>query len=268
MARPPCVGSSRDQMAWQVTASVAGVTLGRRLRQPQLSGLLQLMKSLERRRTRLRSFVLDASRLEGDGAEPSTLDSLREAVLTPLCSAPSRPHQLLLIGTRRVGQLALLGAVSLHEGARWAAHAELEPALRSVLGTGLAGPLGAVLSAINNELTPRGVVSQVRAVLGENPRRSLPQVAHELGQPTRTLQRNLAEAATTFVHERTHLRLELAADLLNSTEEKVELIAREVGYASLPRFIAAFRGLHTENPAAYRARRSRGRQVQPAEVSP
>lgn len=79
--------------------------------------------------------------------------------------------------------------------------------------------------------------------------------AEALATAPRSLQRELAEAGTSFSDELVAARVRVAAKLLIETDDKVEAIARAVGYATASRLAEAFRKLLGETPAEYRARR-------------
>jgi AraC-like DNA-binding protein len=111
---------------------------------------------------------------------------------------------------------------------------------------------------VNSELTPLGLVSRVRAVVGEDPTLSMRDVAARLAMAPRTLQRALSDAATTFHDERLEVRLELAASRLTRTTQKISAIAHEAGYASMPHFLSVFRARFGTSPRAFRQRHLRG----------
>jgi AraC-like DNA-binding protein len=79
--------------------------------------------------------------------------------------------------------------------------------------------------------------------------------AEALATAPRSLQRELAEAGTSFSDELVAARVRVAAQLLIATDDKVEAIARAVGYATASRLAEAFRKLLGETPAEYRAKR-------------
>ena len=79
--------------------------------------------------------------------------------------------------------------------------------------------------------------------------------AEALATAPRSLQRELAEAGTSFSDELVAARVRVAAQLLIATDDKVEAIARAVGYATASRLAEAFRKVHGETPAEYRAKR-------------
>jgi len=79
--------------------------------------------------------------------------------------------------------------------------------------------------------------------------------AEALAMAPRSLQRELAEVGTSFSDELVAARVRVAAQLLIETDDKVEAVARAVGYATASRLAEAFRKLLGETPAEYRAKR-------------
>ena len=86
-------------------------------------------------------------------------------------------------------------------------------------------------------------------------RASIDAAAEALATAPRSLQRELADAGTSFSDELVAARVRVAAQLLIATDDKVEAIARAVGYATASRLAESFRKLLGETPAEYRARR-------------
>ena len=82
----------------------------------------------------------------------------------------------------------------------------------------------------------------------------LERVARVLGTSERTLQRMLAEAGTSFRSEVHRVRTQLARALLLGPDraEKVETIARTVGFSSVSHFVAAFRRAVGQTPDQFR----------------
>lgn len=85
----------------------------------------------------------------------------------------------------------------------------------------------------------------------------LPAVARRLGVATRSLQRALRASGTSFRDELAQLRIEAAKQSLRERDDKIETIARRLGFASLPAFTTLFGRLVGEPPAAYRSRHRR-----------
>jgi AraC-like DNA-binding protein len=120
-----------------------------------------------------------------------------------------------------------------------------------------------LLSALD-ELAPivdeaQGVTPLVRTLRGQLARSldepTLVAVARTLGMTTRTLQRDLRRDGTSFSNELTAARVRAARTMLETTDEKVEVIARRVGCASSSQLSLIFRRNVGETPAQYRVRR-------------
>ncbi len=79
--------------------------------------------------------------------------------------------------------------------------------------------------------------------------------ARSLGMSLRTLQRQLAASATSFSDELARARLGKAKELLASSEEKIDVIAGQVGFASASHFGRFFAAATGEAPSGWRARR-------------
>lgn len=79
--------------------------------------------------------------------------------------------------------------------------------------------------------------------------------AAALATAPRSLQRALADAGTSFSEELVAARVRVAAELLVTTNDKIEVIARAVGYATASRLAEVFRRRLGQTPAQYRASR-------------
>lgn len=103
--------------------------------------------------------------------------------------------------------------------------------------------------------TPR-TVPRLRALLDGNLiDMRLEEAARVLGVSTRTLQRQLSEAETTFTDELSEARIRAARRMLVETDASLTAIALDVGCKSLQQFSALFRRRVGESPSAFRARR-------------
>jgi AraC-like DNA-binding protein len=87
---------------------------------------------------------------------------------------------------------------------------------------------------------------------------TLASAAKLLGKSDRSLQRELARANTSFRAEQTRARVRVAEGLLASGDDKIEAIARQLGFASVPAFTALFGRIAGESPVEFRRRRGRG----------
>jgi AraC-like DNA-binding protein len=84
---------------------------------------------------------------------------------------------------------------------------------------------------------------------------TLASAAQALGRSERSLQRELARANTSFRAELTRARIRVAESLLASSDDKVETIAHQLGFASLPAFTTLFGEVVGESPGEFRKRR-------------
>jgi AraC-like DNA-binding protein len=116
-----------------------------------------------------------------------------------------------------------------------------------------------VLLELEHELRMRSsqTVEALRRVLVDSPGRSLRNAARALGVSTRTLQRALRLAHTSFRAESARAQIEVAESLLLDPKHKIASVAREVGFSSLASFAAAFRRFTGETPSAWRSRQRR-----------
>ena len=80
--------------------------------------------------------------------------------------------------------------------------------------------------------------------------------ATALNLSTRSLQRHLRLAGTSFRSELDRARVRAAEDLLLHSDTKIEVIARELGWSSSAHFTDRFRQLKGESPSEFRARQS------------
>lgn len=101
--------------------------------------------------------------------------------------------------------------------------------------------------------TPR-LLFRLRALLDQDPSGpSVQEVAQRLGLSSRSLQRRLIEARTTFRAELLAARLRMAQRLLVESDHKITAIALEVGCGSSQHLSALFRRMTGETPSAWRA---------------
>ena len=75
-----------------------------------------------------------------------------------------------------------------------------------------------------------------------------------LGVSERSLQRQLRQEGTSFRREVDAARIRAARTLLADTDQKITVIALEVGCATLQHFSALFRRMTGETPSEWRAR--------------
>lgn len=245
--------SGHDLVLWHPTRAVLGATLPRRLSTDGVLPVASAVERLVRERRAAKTLVLDVSRVHSEGCDESTLSAFRRFVLDPLVQHPARLTQALLVGGKGFAQSALIGSFVLARPTfSWVMHERLDGALAE-----LELEAAEVLGAVSSELAPLGLVSRVRALIGDDPSLGLRDVARALSLAPRSLQRTLAESATTYAQERLDVRLEMAASQLMRTSEKTENIAHRVGYASLAHFLTVFKHRFGSSPREFRARHSR-----------
>lgn len=249
--------SGGDAMAYSPERTVVGVTLPRSLTSDSLLPVANVVEQLVRDRREARVLVLDVSRVTPAGCDEASLASFQRFVVSPLTQHPDRVRFVAMVGAEGLAQCALVGAVvAAKPSFSWAVYPSLQLALSHVSEPAPTW-VNEVVSAVRSELTPLGLVSRVRAVIGDAPNLSIREVAQRLSVAPRSLQRALSASATSFHDERVEVRLELAASRLARTNQKVSAIAREVGYASLPHFLTVFRARFGTSPRAFRARHAK-----------
>lgn len=124
----------------------------------------------------------------------------------------------------------------------------------------IAGPAGAALCDEVETIvgrvrsTPREL-QLLRTLLTQRSDHSIRTAARELSTSSRSLQRILSRYGTSFHDEQTTARFELAKQLLDASDEKVEAVASRVGW-SVRTLTVVFRAKLGMTPAAWRKRES------------
>jgi AraC-like DNA-binding protein len=213
------------------------------MRHPDLAGGFEAFMDL-RAVTRFvwPAFVVLSEKLGHGLAQGLSQRVRRHAIVVP--SGPS--------AAQLAGLLSLLGPhhplrlfATVAEASDWLGHVELEDAL----------------AEIDRVVTDARAIPVLLRALHATFERSLAQAtmassARALAMSTRTLQRELSRHRTTFSFELTRARLQAACALLVDTDDKIEAIARTVGYCSSSHLCQRF-GRHLGmTPAHYRARRA------------
>jgi AraC-like DNA-binding protein len=100
------------------------------------------------------------------------------------------------------------------------------------------------------------VLRRVRDAIAASPgTATLDAVATAIGHSSRSLQRHLAEHGASFRDELIRGRVEAAKARLVESDDKIEVIAREVGFSSAAALTALFTRVVGESPNAFRERR-------------
>ena len=104
---------------------------------------------------------------------------------------------------------------------------------------------------------PSRLAQVLRRQLEEGGNVDVASVASELGIPVRSLQRRLADHATSFSALLDETRRSLAPALLTEPENNVEQAGFRLGYSEPTAFIRAFKKWYGVTPGSYRRARSR-----------
>jgi len=100
------------------------------------------------------------------------------------------------------------------------------------------------------------VLRRIRAVIAADPAgATIERVAVEVGHSVRSLQRHLAQQGATFRDELVNARVDAAKARLVDGDDKIEVIARELGFASAAALTASFGRVVGEPPHEFRVRR-------------
>ena len=79
-------------------------------------------------------------------------------------------------------------------------------------------------------------------------------VAYQLNMSKRTLQRRLSAESTSFGDLLNSIRMSLAKELLQTTDQQITSIAYQLGYSTPSTFARAFKQTHEATPAEFRNR--------------
>lgn len=123
--------------------------------------------------------------------------------------------------------------------------------LDKAMGADLIAELESIRAAAN---ATDPLVRRVREILASSRCRDLGELAGKLGMSSRSCQRGLAAAGTTFRTELNAWRMQRARDLLLSGDRSMKWIAGELGFVSVQHFATAFRRANGETPTSWRDR--------------
>jgi AraC-like DNA-binding protein len=113
----------------------------------------------------------------------------------------------------------------------------------------------AELDAIRNAACQSdAIVARVRAQLEASGAIGIDEVARLLGLSTRTLQRGLRQAGTSYRMQVQAFQIRRAQELLRTGEQNLAWIAAEVGFSSAQHFATAYRRAIGDTPTAWRSR--------------
>jgi AraC-like DNA-binding protein len=109
-----------------------------------------------------------------------------------------------------------------------------------------------ITTALDEALAAPALLERLRQALADDPGIGVSTAAHRLGMTRRALQRALHHGQTSFRAEAAGGRFAHALRLLTISEEKIEVIAREAGYASALNFSRRVRQLYNMTPSELR----------------
>jgi AraC-like DNA-binding protein len=102
------------------------------------------------------------------------------------------------------------------------------------------------------------VVGRLRRELEASGALTIDDAAPRLGLSTRSLQRALRQAGTTYRLELKSFRIRRAQELLKQSDRNLTWIAAEVGFSSVQHFATAYRRAIGDTPTAWRTRHRSG----------
>jgi len=121
----------------------------------------------------------------------------------------------------------------------------------------LHGPLATMLHRLHRlGAQPRGLLEEIKAHLEQAlpARPTLPQLAHQLGLPVRSLQRQLQQHGTRYSQLLDEVRRNKAIALLCHEQHSAQAVGLALGYQDAPSFQRAFRHWFGLTPGAFRRR--------------
>lgn len=125
------------------------------------------------------------------------------------------------------------------------------------------------LDAIRDSVFSEGpTVRKLRALLEQESVLPAAIAARRLGLSTRSLQRSLEQAGTTYRREIFAFRMKRAKALLTDESRAISFVADQVGFASLQAFVTAFRSSEGMTPTRWRRREQerKDREIPRSEV--
>lgn len=165
----------------------------------------------------------------------------------------------LVLGESLPG-FATSGLYSIAGVQRFERFADLQAAFTFAAPTLRSAALPAVEQVVATVSHESPTLAKLRALLrAGDPALAVDDAADRVGLSTRGLQRALSEAGTTYRGETDRARVELACQLLETTDLKIETIAHRVGCSQTSGLARLFARMTGEQPSTYRARRQGSR---------
>jgi AraC-like DNA-binding protein len=194
--------------------------------------------------------LFDASRLEG--SDPAAFRAAERYILHFAPALARHVRRMALVRPSGMNGAVVAGAFDVMP--KPFPVAVFGDAVRACAWLGVDG--AALVASLHAEVTatPR-LLPALRDFLDQHLAGvSLDDAAGALGLSSRSLQRKLGEAGTTFKDELAEARVRAARRMLLDGNAPLTAIAYDVGCASLQHFSAMFRRRTHESPSAFRAR--------------
>jgi AraC-like DNA-binding protein len=245
--------AGRTWMAWCWDRTLVGSVQWGRPSEEDVRDLLACYDILDSLADKF-DVVTDSSRMVGVSvAGFAAVTSYVARHLTKLITRIRRQAIVIppgIIGAAVAGMYPLLGSAP-----RWQAFTSF-PMAFEWLDTDVARAAAPEITRVIHETVrrPTIVVALHEYLATRLVHATLEGAARTFGMATRSLQRDLARANTSFRAELETVRVEAACRRIAETEDKLEAIAADLGYSSASHFGARFRAVMGLTPTAFRAR--------------
>jgi AraC-like DNA-binding protein len=243
---------SEPLLLWAASPSICGISYSGHVGAQHFPKLQQLaFLAFHKELQRPYFALIDGQRLSG--LDPVLFTFLTEHLGTIAAAGRGLIERLVVVRPTGLTGAAVLGLFHQHFVG------QLDVRFVDTLAAGIAElPASVDGSAIENAAmeamgTPV-VLDVLRRILQTDPNMTLDTLARRLGMSTRSLQRECMAAGSSFRDEVANARLELAAHLLRTSDDKIEAIARTAGYSSAVSLARRFQKVHGITPAEYRQR--------------
>jgi AraC-like DNA-binding protein len=239
-------------LVWSADPTIGGGVAWGRFDAAELVGLERALAfDLDPARDAPYDLVFDGRRIEGIAGD--VFEQFERRIQPRLLAQEALIRRVAIIVPPGLVGAVLLGTPAA-TGARfaWRAFAEAREAFAWLGRDALHDEVEAVLASVIGGARAVPALRNWFAAHLERP--LMVDAARALGRSSRTLQRDLAAAGTSFRAELERTRVDVARALLVDGDAKIEAIGRRVGCASHSAFSALFVRVTGESPSAFRAR--------------
>jgi AraC-like DNA-binding protein len=247
--------SGNNFLVWCTRPDLCGIAVWGRLSMAELAILTRIYdRSGHGGIAKPCDLVFDARRLEG--FEPGVFETLERSTAARAGNLGHRLRRQALVRGSGLLAAALCGFYTVIEAdLEVRVFTELAPAL-AWLGEPELELCEQLEGQITEAVTGTSFVDRLRACLamqgGRRP--TIDDTARSLAVSSRSLQRRLQEAGTSYRAEVDRSRLLFAKQLLQETDLKIAAIAERIGSSTEANFISFFRRLTKTSPAEWRRR--------------